>query len=216
MSRSNGWTRQEILRTIKLQGSATTDELGRQLAISSVAVRQHLSSLESEGKVTLTVERRGLGRPVHRYTLTDEGDEGFQRSYDRLGIDLIDAVKDTQGEEGLVTLLQARRNRVVTNAHAQLEGANLAARVQEAARLQSDLGFMASVEADGDELTLTEFNCAVCRVARRHPALCEDELIMLREFAGSGTTVEREKHILSGDSACVYRFCTNTQTPDSE
>jgi len=216
MSRSNGWTRQAILKAIKLQGSATTDELGRELTISSVAVRQHLSSLEAEGKVTLTVERRGLGRPVHRYTLTEAGDEGFQRSYDRLGIDLLEAVRETQGEEGLATLLGIRRNRIVADVQSQLEGANLATRVEEAAKLQNDLGFMVTVNVDGDDLTLTEFNCAVCRVARKHAALCEDELNLFRDFAGPGASVEREKHILLGDTACVYRFSVATPADDSE
>lgn len=212
MNRANGLTRQAILSEIKQRGSVTTDELGQDLGISSVAVRQHLSTLAAEGRVSITVERRGLGRPVHRYHLTPEGDESFERAYDRLCLELLDSVEETQGKDGVDALLTARRRKLTGSIRTRMQDMPLANRVAEAARLQDGFGYMATVKPDGGDLVLTEMNCAICRVARAHPALCAHELAMLAEVAGDGVAVVRERHILSGDSACVYRF-TPADTP---
>lgn len=211
MNRANGLTRQAILSEIKQRGSVTTDELGQDLGISSVAVRQHLSTLAAEGRVSITVERRGLGRPVHRYHLTADGDESFERGYDRLCLELLDTVEQVQGKEGVDSLLTARRKRLVDTVRTKMQDMPLANRVAEAAKLQDGFGYMATVKPDGNDLVLTELNCAICRVAREHPALCAHELAMLSEVAGDGMAVVREKHILSGDPACVYRFTPTEQ-----
>jgi predicted ArsR family transcriptional regulator len=215
MNRANGLTRQAIMSEIKQRGSVTTDELGQDLGISSVAVRQHLSTLAAEGRVSITVERRGLGRPVHRYHLTPEGDETFERGYDRLGLDLLDTVEELQGKDGVDALLTARRKKLVDTVRQKLNDMPLANRVAEAAKLQDGYGYMATVKADGNDLVLTELNCAVCRVAKEHPALCAHELAMLAEVAGTGVAVVRERHILSGDPACVYRFTPSGELKDA-
>jgi predicted ArsR family transcriptional regulator len=206
MNRANGLTRQSILAEIKNRGSVTTDELGQDLGISSVAVRQHLSTLAAEGKVSITVERRGLGRPVHRYQLTTNGDETFDRAYDRLSVELLETVQETQGNEGLNALLAARRHKLTASLSRRLHGVSLGGRVEEIARFQDGYGYMVSVQNEANGFVLTERNCAICQAARAVPALCTHELEMLSDLAGPDAAVVRESHILAGDVACVYRF----------
>src|SRR5258708_26012145 len=98
MPRANGITRQEILTSIKRNGAMTAEELSRELGISQVAVRQHLTSLEAENLIAITIERRGLGRPSHRYVLTLSGDESFPRQYDTVLNELLDELRAWQGQ----------------------------------------------------------------------------------------------------------------------
>src|SRR5687767_10368667 len=98
MHKANGITRSQILTSIKVNGSMTADSLAQELGISPVAVRQHLAGLEAEGYILTSVERRGLGRPVHRYSITSEGDETFPRAYDRVANELLDELRLTGGE----------------------------------------------------------------------------------------------------------------------
>src|SRR5438876_968476 len=101
MPRANGITRQEILTALKLDGCRTAEELAHALGISQVAVRQHLTSLEAEQSVVVEIERKGLGRPAHRYRLTPQGDEMFPRKYDALANSMLDELRAWQGDEAV-------------------------------------------------------------------------------------------------------------------
>jgi len=206
MTRSNGFTRREALAAVKLHGSITADELGRALGISPVAARQHLASLEAEGLVTASVERRSVGRPVHRYRLSQEGDETFPRSYDALAITLIEELKATGGEETVDALFARRRARQVQALSARLAGHQLPDQVKAIAEHQTEAGYMATTREDGASLLLVEHNCAICRVARVCPTACEHELAMFRDVLGEQAEVERVSHIQSGDASCTYRI----------
>ena len=206
MHRANGFTRQEILTTIKLNGSMTADGLGRQLGISPVAVRQHLSALDAEGMISTSIERRGLGRPVHRYSITSRGDETFPRRYDALANAVLEELRLKQGEHAVDSLLASRRERFSNARLSRLEGKSLAARVDELAKIQTECGFMAVAHADEKEFLLVEHNCAVCEVARNNRSVCAQELEMLRGLVGDAVVVERERYIMDGDHTCTYRF----------
>jgi predicted ArsR family transcriptional regulator len=206
MHKANGFTRQEILTAVKLNGSMTADDLGKELGISPVAVRQHLGALEAEGLITTTVERRGLGRPVHRYSVTAAGDETFPRDYDGLANSLLDELRYSAGEDAVAQLFAARRQRLVSDSQRDFDGKTLDARVHELARIQTGRGYMALATKEEDGFRLTEHNCAICKVARSQPAACAEEMKMITELLGTAVVVRREKHILSGDTSCSYHI----------
>src|SRR5690349_12623551 len=122
MSRANGITRQEILTCLKIHGSMTAEELAQELGISQVAVRQHLTSLEAEDPIDIQIERKGLGRPAHRYFLTARGDETFPRHYDSLANGLLDELRAWQGETAVTELVQRKRARLIKDWLPRLEG----------------------------------------------------------------------------------------------
>lgn len=191
---------------IKLHGPMTADGLGKALGISPVAVRQHLAALEAEGLVVTSIERRAVGRPVHRYTLTAHGDETFPRAYDALANSLMEELQYSQGEEAVDELFAKRRARQRATFQLRMEGKALGPRVRELAKIQSEQGYMASSqeEENGDYL-LIEHNCAICEVARNHRSACKHELLLFQELIGDKATVEREKYMMDGDHTCTYR-----------
>ncbi len=205
MHKANGITRREILTSIKVNGSMTADLLAQELGISPVAIRQHLGGLEAEGYVKTSVERRGLGRPVHRYSVTTDGDETFSRTYDRVANELLDELRLSGGEAAVDAVFAARRERLQSAILVRVHGKSLAARVEELARLQSDYGYMAKAETDGEDLLLVEHNCAICKIARNNRNACQHELIMLQNMVGDSAEVTREQYILDGDPTCTYR-----------
>lgn len=224
MHKANGFTRQMILTTIKMHGSMTAEGLGKELTISPVAVRQHLSALEAEGLIATHVERRGLGRPLHRYSLTARGDETFPRTYDVLANSLLEEVRQTQGNAGVDALFAARWERLLQAHRGRMEGKSTAARIEELARIQTENGFMATVytaeERTADALSgepgvkehsthdwmLVQHNCAICGVAKNYAAACANELNAFRKMLGEEVTVERETNIARGDHTCTYRI----------
>jgi iron-sulfur cluster biosynthesis transcriptional regulator SufR len=206
LHKASGFTRNEILLSIKLNGSMTADELGKELGISPVAVRQHLSSLEAEGYVSTNVERRGLGRPVHRYSITLRGDETFPRRYDSLANSLLDELGAAQGEDGITCLFAARRQKMASSYGSRLDGKPLGERVAELAKIQTELGFMAEARPEDGGYLLSEHNCAICSVARNHPIACQEELTLFQDLLGEGVAVVRDRFMLDGDHVCSYRI----------
>lgn len=207
MPRANGITRQEILTFLKHQGTMTAEELHQKLGISQVAVRQHLVALEAEGMINVGVERHGLGRPSHRYSLTTRGDETFPRQYDTFANTLLDALREWQGEEAVQQLLDLRRERLHTAFLHHLKDKPLSSRLQELARLLDEEGFMAEIHPDGTTTyILRKQNCAVCAVARRYPdACCHRETDFFESLLGN-VTVTHERSIHNGDPLCEFRI----------
>ena len=206
MHKANGITRQQILSAIKLNGSMTADGLGRALGISPVAVRQHLAGLEAEGIIYTSVERKGLGRPVHRYAMTSTGDETFPRNYDGLANTLLEELRTTQGEDVVDSLFMRRRERMKAAFQIRLDGKPLGIKVNELAKMQTESGYMAEVKQVDGCYHLVEHNCTICQVARSYPSACKHELQLLRDLFGAEADVEREGNIASGDYACAYRI----------
>ena len=206
MSRANGITRQEILTSIKINGAMTAEELARKLHISQVAVRQHLASLEAERVITINVERRGLGRPSHRYRLTPQGDETFPRRYDALTQALIAGLHDWQGEEAVQALFTHTTEQAARSLKGRMKDKSLSGKVQELARIQTENGYMAEAQ-EGDapgEFRLVQHNCAICLVARSFPHICCKHEIEMFEDLLDGVEIIRERYLLAGDYTCTY------------
>jgi predicted ArsR family transcriptional regulator len=212
MPRANGLTRQEILNCIKVKGTMTAEELARDLGISQVAVRQHLTSLDAENMIMVTIERRGLGRPSHRYLLTPEGDESFPRHYDVALNELLDELRAWQGQAAVDELLLRRRERTLSKLQSRMHDRSLGSQLDELARQETADGFMAEVCSDGpDSYTLIKRNCSVCSVARNHPAICcQSETALYAKLLGDAE-VERVSAIVKGDRTCTFHICPHSE-----
>ena len=206
MSRVNGFTRQEILTALKLGGAKTAEEVGEDINISPVAARQHLTAMESEGLITTLVERKGLGRPVHRYTITPVGDESFPRSYDVLATGILDEIQNSNGDEAVEKVLTNLRESTRSMYSYRLNRRAMPAKVHELVKIQSERGYMASSEQEGNGYLFTQFNCAVCKAAFKHPNICSQEVVIFQELLGDGTKVELDNHILKGDPFCSFKI----------
>jgi predicted ArsR family transcriptional regulator len=183
----------------------TAEGLARVLGISPVAVRQHLTSLEAENQVAVTVERRGLGRPSHRYDLTPSGDESFPRRYDAALTELLDELRVWQGQAAVDELTQRCRERKLLALRARMQGRSLASSLSELARLENADGFMTEICSDGpDGYALIRHNCSVCAVARSHPSLCCQGDTGLYSQLLEQATVERVSAIVEGDHTCTF------------
>jgi len=180
----------------------TVTELARDMAISGVGVRRHLSGLAAEGLVEqATCARPGPGRPPSGWRLSSTGMELFPRRYDSLAIDLMDELPP----EDLAGALARRNDTQVTQYRTALAGCSgLPEKVAELAHLRDIAGYQAEWTGSDDGLVLTENNCAIHRVAEHHPAVCAMELSLLRQVLGPDVEVTRISHTMTGDAVCSY------------
>jgi predicted ArsR family transcriptional regulator len=209
-------TRRAILVALRRDGPLSPDELVARLGISRTAVLQQLRGLESNGLVERRAVRHGVGRPRHLYEVTPAAQSAFPASYDRLSEGLLHAVAAVGGKALLDEVFRTRRAMLAASARGRLQAegladAPLADRVEALARIQDELGYLASAERcsgpDGQPngtIRLREHNCAIYAIATEHPDACRCEIGWFRDVLGA--RVVRESHIAAGARSCTYRI----------
>ena len=200
---------QRILYFVKSRGPVSTATLAKALEMTGEAARQHVQKLVAAGLIEGRQEAQaGAGRPRQNWVLTAAGHARFPDTHAQLTVKLIGSVRDLFGQDGLDKLI-AQREQESRAAYAQACAApDLATRLAQLAAVRDEEGYMARLEADGDDWLLIEDHCPICAAARTCQGFCRSELQLFQEVAGPGVTVMREQHMLADALRCVYRIRT--------
>jgi predicted ArsR family transcriptional regulator len=202
--------RQRVLEILKLEEPATAAGLAAELGLTEAAVRQHLGVLEADGIVAAnatTADRPG--RPAAQWSLTDEGRRVFPDRHGELTVQLVDAIRDALGDDGLTRVIDARTDEQLRMYRRVLDaaGESLRARVTALAAQRSAEGYMAEVAEDSDSgYLLVEHHCPICDAAKSCLGFCTAELRLFSEALGDDVTVERTEHLLAEGRRCTYRI----------
>ena len=201
-------TRRAITKLLKTDGPIDSAQLAERLGLTAMAVRQHLYALQREGLVAAESRPVPIGRPAKYWRLTREADRLFPEAYAELSVALIDSVKDAFGPEGLERVLTSRcaRQRIDYGKRIKDED-SLEEKLSELAKVRTEEGYMAEVKREDEgSFLLVENHCPICAAANACQGFCSTELDLFRLVLGSGVSVERAEHIISGDQRCVYRI----------
>ncbi len=194
-------TREKILHLLKEWGKGTATQLSKALGISRIAVHQHLAWLKAHGLVSVSVERKGCGRPAEVFTLTEKAQEQFfPRHYDLLAVTVLDEVASEFGDEFVHKLFRRFRERW----RERLRGSSksLRQRVRDLANLLAEEGYLARWEETPKGFILSLSNCPIAQVAKRFQHACVSEVELLTDILGA--PVVRQCHQVSGDACCRY------------
>lgn len=200
-----------VLVELKRADRLTTREVATRLGVSLNAVRHHLKELEDQGLVEYEREHRGVGAPTFAYRLTTAGMALFPRRYEAMLDGLLSDLVDRSGRNAVGALLEAQYATLARRLEGELTGASAPERLAAVAQVLSEDGYMAEASFDGTSGTLIEHNCAIQSVAERFPEVCAAEAKFLSTVLG--TQVQRDRHMLSGCSACEYRVRFNASGP---
>lgn len=154
-------TRGRVL-TLLRWGPRTVNELAGSLELTDNAVRLHLSALERDGLVEQEGVRRGIGKPAYVYRLSPEAETLFPKAYATVLTEVLDFVRERDGDAGLGGFLRAVGRRAGERAAA--EHPTLRGRADAAVALLADLGGLAQVEEEGDALLIRGFSCPLSAV----------------------------------------------------
>lgn len=202
--------RGEIIVALKKSQALTAKELADFFGVTPNALRRHLKELEHEGIVRYQREIRGVGGPVFAFSLTEAGESLFPRAYERALAEVLDLVREQQGDEGLVQLFQRRWDEIARVARPELERLPVEQRAKRLAKLLTSLGYMAEARPVAGALpVLTEHNCAIRVIAERFPEVCAAEERFIADLLGAPVT--RQAHIAKGANCCEY--CIEKQLP---
>ena len=200
-------TRYTVLITLKKQGRLTANELAEMLAMTPMGVRRHLALLEHDGLVHHETVQRGMGRPSNVYWLSEQAQDVFPATYAQLTNELLSYIELLDGSAQVEAIFQRRGQRRIQQAQLRLQDKpTLAARVAELAAILDEDGYLADwQQVDEQTFVLREFNCAVHHVARRFQQACGSEIAFIQTVLPDAT-VERQHHILRGETFCGYRI----------
>ncbi|MBR9988194.1 MAG: ArsR family transcriptional regulator [Gemmatimonadetes bacterium] len=197
-------TRRELVNSLKRRGSATIPLLSEEARLNVETVRHHLQALTAEGLVERRGTRRsGPGRPEVVYALTAASESLFPRREGEvlrgLVMHLVSTGNEALLEEFFDEYIAERRDAALTRV-AGLEGP---ARAEEAARILSELGFMALAHEGAEQPELRLCHCPLREVVDVTRVPCRAELAFVRELMGERLT--RLNYIPAGDASCTYR-----------
>jgi predicted ArsR family transcriptional regulator len=197
-----------ILMLLKNKGPQSAGQLGDALGTTGEAARQQLEKLATEGLVLSTSQASGVGRPSKMWSITPQGNARFPDSHAALTVDLITAMKQAFGSEGLDRLLAHRAKRQIAAYRERIETqASLRRRLQTLAEIRTEEGYMAEViDGENGDVLLVENHCPICVAATACLGLCGAELEVFQKVLGSDVEIERTEHIVGGSRRCAYRI----------
>jgi predicted ArsR family transcriptional regulator len=198
-------SRSAIIDLLKINGVMSVERLARELEVSKVCVRRHLSLLESDGLVTFEEERHDRGRPRFIYRLTEKAARLFPQIYDEFAKEALAQVRRNFGEDALRRVLRSRADELIAQFDEKLGGRNFDERVKSLTGEINAKGYLADARRMKDgSYRLRQRNCPIESVAVAYPQVCEEELRVYREVLGC--EVVCECRIADGAKKCDFRI----------
>lgn len=198
-------TRRRILTLLKEEKELTADQLAEILGISAVAVRRHLTKLESDQLVEYEEVQRGMGRPSFVYRLGAAASNYFPRRYEELASTVLETIRDLYGTDAVDAVFRVRSEQFINDYRRKVNGKTLDIRLEQVTQLREADGYMSSWErVQEDTFILREANCPIINVAAGCDSACSYDQAMLESLLDAQVT--RKGHLARGDGACVYEI----------
>ncbi len=201
-------TADHVLFLLKTRGPQTAQQLAEKLKLTSMGARRHLEAANKAGFVASEDRADKVGRPARYWRLTESGHARFPDRHSELTVELIASVREVFGQTGLDKLICSREEHSEAQYKAKIgRTKKLNERVAKLTLARDEEGYMASIQPQSDgSFLLIEDHCPICAAATECQSFCRAELAVFQRVLGSGCTVNRVEHLLSGARRCVYEI----------
>jgi DeoR family transcriptional regulator, suf operon transcriptional repressor len=197
-------TKEKILNHIKANIQMTVLELSAQLNITEMAVRRHLQVLETDGLLSSFMKKNMTGRPSKVFQLSELGEDFFPKQYKQIGMDLLQEINRLDASI-INQAIVSRQERLVNRYRGRFKDKSFIGQINELAKIQSEMGFMAEVnETDSEEVAqIRQSNCPYLEIAKDFPEICRNEHKFYEELLHT-KNIEKVSSLSRGDSCCHY------------
>lgn len=200
-------TRRELLQIIKRRGSLSVDEAMDALDMARTTVREHLLQLKEKGLLDREAERKGRGRPSHRYEMTRRAKVLFPSRDGELMGRLLQFLEEHGVEELVETFFEdywEARTRAVKQRLRNAPTESLESQLNVLRGILEEEGFMPDVDREGDRVTIRECNCPFPESVKHTNIPCRLERAFFEALFNAD--VERVSYIPEGSAACSYEM----------
>ncbi len=200
-------TRETTLTLLLRQGETSAAQLAETLGISVQAMRRHLRSLEDDELVEASPTTAGPGRPSNLWRLTAKGHQHFPDGSENFALGLLESMATTLSPEVMADLLRQQALEKATQYRQHLGNAPLEQRVRALVNLRVQEGYVSDIQPapNGQGWCINEFHCSVQRIAEVYPAVCDQELQLIRHTFPD-CLVERVHWRLESGHSCGFRI----------
>ena len=193
-----GETRSRILTSL-CRVPSTAAELANGLGISANAVRVHLESLQRAELVAYGVERRGVGKPTHVYSLTPVGASLLSRAYAPALVAIVSALR----QRGDGELIRLARDAGLALGVASDDGDDGREGIEAASALFERLGALPEIATEDGTSVIRTACCPLAATTRNTPEMCAMMETAVEVVSGKKA---RERCIRGDHPRCQFEF----------
>jgi len=194
--------RLEIINKLKRTQGLSVGELGEQLGMSYMGVKQHCVDLEAEGYLDTWRRAKGVGRPELLYRLTERAHELFPTESNGMTITLLENAKALYGPAAPEKLLFSVFQKKAEAYQAKVRGETIAERAGKLTRVRDSEGYMSEIEHDAAFIRIVEHHCPIQDLLKAFPIVARLEAELFTRVLGAA--VQREEAHASGLYRCVF------------
>ena len=162
--------KRRVLYLLKVLGNAGLEDLSKIMKISRMGVHKHLADLQDRGLVESSEVKRGVGRPIMRYSLTKSGKSAFPKAYGHIASFALDYIEKNLGKLAVENVLRERQSELLYKYHDILKDLDFDQKVKRLARLRDEEGYIAESKKIGkksENYILLEYNCPIIMIAEK-------------------------------------------------
>ena len=197
-------SRLSILNRLKRSEGLSVGELGEQLEMSYMGVKQHCIELKDDGYLDTWRRPKAVGRPEMLYRLTRRAQELFPTATNAVTLELLESAKALFGPAAPEKLLLQVFERRTAFYEKKLRQGSPVQRAQWLARLRDAEGYMSdfvpSDESAGPRMV--EYHSPLGDILAAWPAAVRLETAMLERLIGA--TIRREEITSGAQIRCVF------------
>ena len=210
-ARGFGPSQRQALDHLKIRGTSTVPAMADDLDLNVETVRAHIRVLEASGLVDRVGRKRGgPGRPEVVYGLSRAAEALYPSVEGDLLADLASYLERTGRDDVVEVFLEERIASRRMESMERVRGLEGDDRLDEVARILSEQGFMAVIEADeAGRRVLRLCHCPMRNLVAVTKAPCRVELGFVRELLGE--RLARVSYIPAGDASCSYTPASEAQ-----
>jgi DeoR family transcriptional regulator, suf operon transcriptional repressor len=190
----------DLLRAI---GPLSVAELSTAMEVTPTAVRQRLTRMMSQGVLQREAQRKGRGRPQHRYALTDKGLRLTGSNFTDLAMTLWSEIRNVDNPEFRREMLRRIAHAMASKYANQVEGTTPAERLQSLADLLARRRITVTVDNTNSRPVLSTHSCPYPNLAEADHSVCSMERMMFTELVGE--EVQLTQCRLDGDPECRFQ-----------
>lgn len=197
--------KRRLLYILKILGSAGLEDLSKRMKISRMGVHKHLTDLQDRGLVQSSEVRRGVGRPIMCYSLTNNGKSIFPKAYGQIATFAFDYIEKNLGKLAVEAVLRERQSELLDKYHQILKNLDFDQKVKSLARLRDEEGYIAESKKTGkksDSHVLLEYNCPIIMIAEKHWEACSIETELFEKVLDA--EIKATHRAAKGDSICKF------------
>lgn len=192
----------QLLDYIRQHGAVTIAALVDEMGVTATAVRQRIQRLIAEGLIERQSERRGRGRPNHRYSLTEKGVRSAGNNFADMASVLWEELKAVEDPAVRRGLLKRIAERLVDRYRNQITGNTVEERMKSLANLMGDRDIPFLVNIDEKSPTFTALACPYPDLAKNDRGVCTMEKLMFSELLGENLKLMECR--LEGGKCCSF------------